>query len=335
MASDKKSDSRPASERFDWSDIRTFLQVAESGSINAAARALRMSQPTVSQNMRDLEQRLNTQLFVRNAAGVELTQAGALLRERALPMRRAAQTIDYMLRELDDKPEGRVKIAAPDGILSFWLAPRIPAFQDANPGIALSLDGGLWPAHPLQTGLDISLQYDQTALGDRVVEPLATVHYVAVATRRYLEKHGTPQNLAEIATHRTVHHVAVQQQKDTWDSRAEAARTLSAYNIESNSSSAMTFAVLSDAGISFLPTFVAAMFEDLQTIGETSVAAPVLYLVYDPRVARVARCEAVLTWLREAFDPATNPWFQSDFVHPREFAVNNHAGRLRFTPPIS
>jgi DNA-binding transcriptional LysR family regulator len=334
MASDRKLDSRAASDRFDWSDIRTFLQVAESGSINAASRALRMSQPTVSQNMRDLEQRLNTQLFVRNAGGVELTQAGVLLRERALPMQRAAQTIGYMLRELDDKPEGRVKIAAPDGILSFWLAPRIPAFQDLNPGIALSLDGGLWPAHPLQTGLDISLQYDQTALGDRVVEPIATVHYVAMATRRYLEKHGTPKSLAEIATHRTVHHAAVQQQKDTWDSRAEAARTLSAYNIESNSSSAMTFTVLSGAGISFLPTFVAAMFDDIQTIGETSVAAPVLYLVYDPRVARVARCEAVLSWMRNAFDPATNPWFQSDFVHPREFGPSNRAGRLQFTPPV-
>jgi DNA-binding transcriptional LysR family regulator len=334
MASDKKPDSRPTSERFDWSDIRTFLQVAESGSINAASRALRMSQPTVSQNIRDLEQRLNTQLFVRNAAGVELTQAGVLLRERALPMQRAAQTIDYMLRELDDKPEGRVKIAAPDGILAFWLAPRIPAFQDANPGIALSLDGGLWPAHPLQSGLDISLQYDQAAVGDRVIEPLATVHYVAVATRHYLEEHGTPQSLAEVATHRTVHHAAVQQQKDTWDSRAEAARTLSAYNIETNSSAAMTFAVLSGAGVSFLPSFVKAMFADLEMIGDTSVASPVLYLVYDPRVARVARCEAVLSWLRSVFDPATNPWFQSDFVHPREFGSSNRAGRLQFTPPV-
>ncbi|MBI3439115.1 MAG: LysR family transcriptional regulator [Proteobacteria bacterium] len=335
MASDKKLDSRTTGERFDWSDIKVFLQVAECGSINAASRALRLSQPTVSQNIRDLELRLNTQLFVRNAAGVELTQAGALLRERALPMQRAAQTIDYMLRELDDKPEGRVKVAAPDGILSFWLAPRIRAFQDANPGIALSLDGGLWPAHPLQSGLDISLQYDQTALGDRVVEPLATIHYVAAASRDYLKRHGTPQSLAEIATHRTVHHVAVQQQRETWDSRAEAARTLSAHNIETNSSSVMAFAVLSGAGVSFLPSFAKAMFEDLEMIGDATVASPVLYLVYDPRVARVARCEAVLNWLREAFDPATNPWFQSDFVHPREFGPVGPAGRLQFTPPVA
>ena len=75
------------------------------------------------------------------------------------------------------------------------------------------------------------------------------------------------------------------------------------------------------------------MFEDLEMIGDTTVASPVLYLVYDPRVARVARCEAVLNWLREAFDPDTNPWFQSDFVHPREFGPIGPAGSMRFTPP--
>lgn len=333
MASDRKADSRGASERLDWSDIRIFLQVADSGSINSAARVLRMSQPTVSQNIRDLELRLNTQLFIRTAAGVELTEAGLLLRERALPMQRAAQSIDYMLREFDDKPEGRVKLAAPDGVLAFWLAPRLKAFQDDYPRISLSLDGGYWPAHPLQTALDISLQYDQPQIGDRVVEPLATVHYVAAATKAYVLHNGVPKSLAEIATHRTVHHVAVQQQKDTWDPRAEAARTLSANNIETNSSAAMAFSVLAGAGVAFVPTFVAAVFEDVEVIGETAVASPILYLVYDPRTARVARCEAVLGWLRQAFDPLANPWFQTDFVHPREFEPGAGAGKIAFVPP--
>lgn len=330
MPFDKKPDSRPVSERFDWSDIRIFLQVAESGSINAAARVLRISQPTVSQNIRDLELRLNTQLFVRNAAGVELTDAGQLLRERALPMQRAAQSIDYMLREFDDKPEGRVKVAAPDGILSFWVAPRLKSLQDRYPEITLSLDGGYWPNNPLQASLDISLQYDPANVGERAVEPLATVHYVAVAAKSYLAQHGAPKTLAELATHRTVHHVAVQQQKETWDPRAEAARTLSAHNIETNSSAAMAFAILAGAGVAFLPTFAMAMFDGVEAISDMAVASPILYLVYDPRTARVARCEAVLKWLRDVFNPAENPWFQADFVHPRDFKP---AGRLSFTPP--
>src|SRR5215813_10878837 len=177
----------PASARIDWSDLRVFLQVAESGSLSAAAKALQLSQPTVSQTIKNLETALNAQLFVRGASGVDLTEAGVLLRERALPMQRAAALIDNDLREADDALKGRVKVAAPDGILSFWIAPQIAAFQRIYPGIKLSLDAGLWPGNPLISELDISIQYEPPSGGDRVVEPLATVHYAPIATRRYLE----------------------------------------------------------------------------------------------------------------------------------------------------
>src|SRR5262249_25688966 len=148
----------------------------------------------------------------------------------------AAALIDNDLREADDALKGRVKVAAPDGILSFWIAPQIAAFQRIYPGIKLSLDAGLWPGNPLISELDISIQYEPPSGSDRVVEPLATVHYAPIATRRYLEIYGEPKTHAEMAAHRWVHHAALQQQRETWDKRAEAARTLSAYNIETNSS---------------------------------------------------------------------------------------------------
>ena len=136
-----------------------------------------------------------------------------------------------------------------------------------------------------------------------------------------------------MATHRTIHHSAVQQQKETWDPKAEAVRTLSAYNIETNSSAAVAMTVLSHGGIAFLPTFVASFFEGLVMLGETPAASPVLYLVHSPRVARVARASEVLDWLKDVFDGDTNAWFQQDFVHPREFAMCGSAGRFAFAPP--
>ncbi len=320
----------PASGRIDWSDLRVFLQVAESGSLSAAAKALQMSQPTVSQNIKNLETSLNTQLFVRGASGVELTTAGVQLRERALPMQRAAASIESLSREGDDALEGRVKVAAPDGILSFWIAPRIAAFQRMYPGIKFSFDAGLWPDNPLMNELDISVQYEQPAGNDRVVEPLATVHYAPVATRRYLEIYGEPKTHAEMASHRWVHHAALKQQQDTWDKRAEAALRLSPYNVETNSSAVIAMALMANAGLAYLPTFVTAMFKDFVMIGRTAAASPMLYLVYDPRVARVARCEVVLRWIRQMFSADANPWFQSEFVHPDDFGGARPGGILSF-----
>ena len=337
MGDDKKVDNLPlpASSRFDWSDMRIFLAVAEHKSINAAARSLQISQPTASQRLKELELRLNTQLFVRSASGVSLTEAGERIREQALPMLRSAQSIDRTLREADERLEGRVKISAPEGVLTFWIAPRLPAFQQANPRISLSIDGGFWPDDPVREELHLSLQYDSKAFGEHTVEPLATVHYGAFATRRYLDIYGTPQSQAELATHRTIHHSALQQQRETWDPKAEAVRTLSDYNIETNSSAAVTMALLANGGVTFIPTFTAAYFEGLVMLGDKPAASPVLYLVYDPRISRVARVARVIHWLKSIFDAESYVWFQDDFVHPREFAMAPGAGRLCFDPPES
>lgn len=323
----------PASARVDWADLRLFLHVAEGGSISAAAKTLQISQPTVSQRLRDLELRLNTQLVARGPNGVVLTEAGQRIKEHVTAMQRSAAAIDRLMREFDDRPEGRVRIAAPDGIGSFWISPRIPALQRANPGLTLSIDGGLWPDNPVRDDIDISLQYDARKFGDHVVEPIATIHYAPFAAESYLKLYGAPKSQAELATHRTVHHSAVRLQKETWDPRAEAVRTLSSYNVETNCSATVVMSVLAGAGIAFLPTCAASFIPNIVMLGEEPAASPKLYLVYDPAVARVARARSVLDWLKDAFAPADNPWFAETFIHPREFAMRPGVGRLSYEAP--
>lgn len=62
--------------------LRQFLAVSECGSLRKAAEALRMSQPPLSVAMRQLERSVGTSLFVRSAAGVQLTAAGVVLKGR-------------------------------------------------------------------------------------------------------------------------------------------------------------------------------------------------------------------------------------------------------------
>lgn len=322
-----------ASARFDWGDVRIFLAVAEQGTITAAAPVLQMSQPTISQRLRELERQLSTVLFVRRKTGLHLTHAGERLRAEALPMLRAAQSIDRTLRETDDKLEGRVRLSAPEGVLTFWIAPRLPAFQNANPKISVSLDAGFWPEKPLQDEVHISLQYDKKGFGGLAVEPLATVHYGAFATRQYFDTYGYPETQADLVAHRVIHHVALQQQRETWDPKAEAARTLTDYSIEANSSAALTMALLANGGIAFTPTFAATYFDKLVMVGENPVASPLLYLVYDPRISRVARVVRVMEWLKSIFDAKKHACFKEPFVHPKEYVLAPGSGCLSFSPP--
>ena len=60
----------------DWTLYRSFLTVAEEGSLSAAARALGVSQPTVGRHVAELEASLATELFTRGTHGLTLTEAG-------------------------------------------------------------------------------------------------------------------------------------------------------------------------------------------------------------------------------------------------------------------
>src|SRR5215510_15011178 len=116
-------------QRVDWADLRVFLAVAETGNFSAAARVLGLTQPTISRRLDDLEARLKVQLIARGLQGATLTEAGALIRDHVLTMERSAQAIERLALGMDNRDEGRVKLAAPDGLAAFWLAPRIAEFQ--------------------------------------------------------------------------------------------------------------------------------------------------------------------------------------------------------------
>lgn len=321
MGGTKKSDGAPelASQRFDWSDMRVFLHVAEAQSLTAAAKTLGLTQPTVTQRVQGLEDRLQARLFVRSAQGVTLTDAGKQILEEARSMERAARNVNRFVHERDNLLEGRVKLAAPDGMAGFWIAPRLPEFFRLNPEISLSIDAGLWPDDPVRSELDVSLQYEATQQGDFVVQPVATLHYAPFATRRYLELYGQPKTLQDLLRHRVIAHSAVRFQEETWDPRMAAVRMLAEGATDTNCSATIIMAVQAGAAIGQLPTCAVRFMPDIVMLSEIPIASPKLLLVYRVDVGRTARVKRVIDWVKAIFEPADNPWFRSEFIHPREF----------------
>lgn len=80
-------------QMFEWSDLRHFLAVARGGSTLAAARALRVSQPTVVRRIAALEEALGISLFERRPSGYTLTEAGEALLDRAKKVETAAKSV--------------------------------------------------------------------------------------------------------------------------------------------------------------------------------------------------------------------------------------------------
>ena len=105
--------------RLDWNDVRIFFAVAESGSLNGAARILGMTQPTIGRRMEDLEIRLGARLFYRSPRGVTLTPAGDTMRRLASGMARLGESIVRDVAGKDRDEAGQVTLAAPDGVAGY------------------------------------------------------------------------------------------------------------------------------------------------------------------------------------------------------------------------
>ena len=313
------SDNQELWRRLDWNDVRTFLAVAECGSLNAAARLLGMTQPTISRRMEEFEYRLRAKLFERSSRGIMLTEAGLMVRDLAQSMARLGGSIMRDVAGHDHSDSGRVRMQAHDGIAGFLLSPALPKFQMANPQVQLFIDCGLTIGSMLESEPDLVLDMSETSAPDLVSTPIATMHYCAFASREYLDLYGTPKTLAEIAEHRTVRYTNHREQRSTWNPKAEAVSILADPHFVSNSSATTFLAIRAGAGIGALPTFVLTFAPDLVMLDMDPWSHPLLFLRHKTMIEQQRRVKLVKDWLMEVFDPTDQPWFREEFVHPADF----------------
>lgn len=159
-----------------WDAVRLFLAIAEEGSVSAAARRLRMTQPTLSRRLRELEDAVGEALFRRSVSGTALTTAG----ERLLaPARRMAEWAGEVGRAADRAgggPQGLVRVTAPPLVAHDFLAPFAAWLAAREPGLRLEV---------LSTTAYLDLargEADLALRGRRPGQPeLTVVHTVEVA----------------------------------------------------------------------------------------------------------------------------------------------------------
>jgi DNA-binding transcriptional LysR family regulator len=313
--------------KADWTDIRMFWVVARMGSFGAAARALDIGLTTVTRAVDRLEERLNTRLLVRGPQGVTLTDAGERAYDSALTMERAAESFENLILDSESAPEGKVRLAAPDGLAGVLLPRYVPEFLRANPKIDLLIDGGLWPDRPLVGEVDLTLTFAEPTNPDMVAIPLAYFHYTFFASRDYLELYKAPTSLEELAMHSYIHHVAQDHNREAWNPRHAAFQEFLHKRIVTNSSAVSFAAIQQGAGIGPLPTVVMSLDPNLVML-DLPVESMRLWLVRHRDVGGSARIRSVIAWLREVFDARNQPWFRAEFVHPREFSKYTDPERL-------
>lgn len=119
-----------------------FLQVAREGSITRAAATLHISQPTLSKQLKELEEELGKKLFIRSNYSVRLTDEGMLLRKRAEDILDMVAKTQDEFRALDAVVGGDIRIGCAETDGMTYMARHIKSLQEEYPRVRVHLYSG-------------------------------------------------------------------------------------------------------------------------------------------------------------------------------------------------
>lgn len=170
---------------------RVFYYVAKARSLTVAAKELSITQPAVSQAMKQLEEVLHTKLFTRASKGIKLTKEGELLYSYVARGYEQIMLGEQKLIKMQNMELGEVRIGASDMTLQFYLLPYLEKFHERYPDIKVIVTNGPTPEtlKNLEEGMIdfgvVSAPFSYSR--DNVeVTPVRQIEDVFVAGRRFI-----------------------------------------------------------------------------------------------------------------------------------------------------
>lgn len=287
--------------------LRTFAEVAESGSFTAAARKLGVGQPAVSHAVARLESELDVQVLERSTRGLTLTAAGRLLYRR----------LGVAFAEIDDAVEAVRRIGANEvvslsvstSLASFWLLPRLPDFKRRHPDIDLRVittdtdeavgldDADLW----IPLGLERPSNLETTLFR---VERILPVVAPDLADELFAGDRPEPARLAETPLLHLEERYRPRYNWERWFADHDVTLTRIPGGYRSNDYSLVLQAALDGQGIALgWEHIVGTLLDDGRLVAlaepvETDQPFPILQRPVRSTTARSAKVEALRNWLR-------------------------------------
>jgi DNA-binding transcriptional LysR family regulator len=305
----------------DLDDIRAFLEVAKTGSFGRAARTLGLSKSMISRRVVRLEKALGAQLLSRTTRGVLVTESGHTFSAHAERALAELETAQEAVRQDEGEVDGLLRIAAPLSFGATHLAPVLAQLALRHPRLRLYTSYSDRRVDLIAERFDVAIRLGALPDSSLIARRIAPMHGVVVASPAYLERHGMPATLAELATHE-----AIIQGTSAWrfrDGRREVSVPVQG-RFESDSGEATLSAALAGVGVSMLPTFLAgahiASGRLRVLLGEYEIPEFGLYVVRPPPASHVSRKIRVLTEiLLEQF--GGEPYWDACYIRRKEAAV--------------
>lgn len=183
----------------DLSLLRAFVSIVESGSISAAARKLRVTQPTLSRQLRALEAQCAAPLIRRDTHRMHLTDAGHRFLADAQALLSLADEAQQRFREDEHALAGNIRVFSTIDFGQSVVSRLISSFIQANPGVRIELGYSNRPLHMIEEGCDAGIVAGTLADERVVARSLGEIRRFPVAAPSFTARHTGLNRIDKVA----------------------------------------------------------------------------------------------------------------------------------------
>lgn len=243
-------------EAMELRHLRYFLAAADASHFRRAAEAMHVSQPTLSQQIKQLERELGTILFDRIAKRVRLTAAGETLRHHAQRVFQELDEAQVALLELDGLKRGKLHVGAVQTLNTYLIPPIIARFATLHPGVFLTVEelaAGQIEQELLRGRLNLGVSFVSPSSTEIHSEPLFDEELVLIVSSRHRLARRTTLKIRELDAEPLILLPTSFYPRQLFDEKAREVGVCPRVVVEMNSIEGILAAIRSSGGATVLP----------------------------------------------------------------------------------
>ena len=293
-----------------FKELTTFVDVAQRGSLSAAAREEGITPAMVGRRIDQLEERLGVKLFKRSTRKVTLTPEGTTFYEDCHRLLDELRSAEDALTVGAKNASGRLILTAPTAFGRKHIAPHLAAFLAEHPHLAITLHLSERLVDLKNERFDLAIRIADLKSADLIAAKLARNHRVVCASPTYFKRAGRPKSLAELAKHNCLVTSTEDGVADTWSflEKGKPVTVKVSGNLQCNDGEVLTRWAISGEGLAWRSAWevseevkrgrLVTALDDLAFPGNN------IYAVYPERRLLPAKVKFFIEFLRKTFgDP--------------------------------
>lgn len=187
--------------------MQAFVRIVDANSFSKAAETLNLPRAALSASIKNLESYLGAQLLQRTTRRLSLTPEGERYYRQCAGILAAIEAAEADFLGASSKPlHGKLRVDLPGSLGRAIVLPRIAAFRQAYPDLALTISLSDRLVDLTQEGIDCAVRVGALQDSSLVARPLGSMRFLVAAAPAYLARRGMPAGLGDLAAHEGIVH---------------------------------------------------------------------------------------------------------------------------------